>query len=128
MLHAHESHHRSRVIGVPKVNGAADRNGNHHLAENSSRSDADTDGAAAKVEDVVRELRQFAREQGFLTRADVADMASEGLFTAAQMDEIQSRLRLLEIEITEPPEVETETDSETKPTLQSSELVWKKMP
>jgi RNA polymerase primary sigma factor len=55
---------------------------------------------------LMRELLNLARDQGFLTREDVADAATEAELSPAQLDELLSRLRNLEIEITDAQEIE----------------------
>ena len=52
------------------------------------------------VEGLVRELVRLARDQGFLTRADIKDAAAEVELAPEHLPEIFSRLRSLEIERT----------------------------
>ena len=53
------------------------------------------------VESVVRDLVRLAREQGALTYTDISEAVLDTQITAKQLDEIHSRLRNLEIEITD---------------------------
>ncbi len=58
------------------------------------------------VESVVRDLIRLSREQGWLTYLDISEAVLDTQITARQLDEIHSRLRTLEIEITEQVEAD----------------------
>ena len=86
-------------------------NGKHRVAPSLPHASSDASNA------LVRELLNLARDQGFLTRADVADAATEAELSAPQLEELLNRLRSLDIEISDAPEteaasVEEEVDEE----------------
>ena len=105
MLNAHETHHRLRTNGHRPAGRAKVLNGHRRVPELAPAVGATRMGELREIEDVVRELGEFAKEQGHLTRADISDLAMQPPFTAEQMEEIHARLRALEIEIVEEAEV-----------------------
>ncbi len=61
---------------------------------------------AVTVESVVRDLIRLSREQGSLTYSDISEAVLDTQITVKQLDEIHSRLRNLEIEITDKEDVD----------------------
>ncbi len=105
MLNAHETHHRHHANGHHPAGRAKVLNGHRRAPELPAAAVAAArSGELREVEDAVRELSEFAKEQGHLTRADIADVSVQSPFSTEQMEEIHARLRALEIEIVEEAE------------------------
>ena len=62
--------------------------------------------AGLDLTEKVKELLRLAREQGHLTHDDVNDALHDDLVTAADLDQVLTKLRTLDIEIIDPAEVD----------------------
>jgi RNA polymerase primary sigma factor len=127
------------VKKAEKVGPAADRNGNsseargqqrrqagpHTSAEETSVAEAEkslgnvTTKTGLDLTEKVRDLLRLAREQGHLTYDDVNDALPDHMVTAADLDQVHSKLRAMEIDVIDPAELErgkqadAEDDEET---------------
>jgi len=90
-----------RPVHPPHVNGHL-----KHLAALELSHQMLLAPAPIEVEAKVRQLVRLAREQGFLTYADVSEAVADTQVSAAQLDEIHRRLSALEIELVEAAEVD----------------------
>jgi RNA polymerase primary sigma factor len=106
MPHNHAPNHRA-ANGHKRSPVAGDKANDKHPA---APSVAHTSSDASNV--LVRELLNLARDQGFLTRDDVVDAATEAELPPPQQEELFNRLRTLEIEITDAPEAEAASAEE----------------
>jgi RNA polymerase primary sigma factor len=106
MPHNHAPNHRA--ANGHKRSPAAGNKAKVKLV--TSPSVAQTSSDAPSI--LVRELLNLARDQGFLTRDDVADAATEAELSPPQQEELFNRLRTLEIEITDAPEAEAASAEE----------------
>ncbi len=109
--------------GAPKPRTASESESPHSRGKTAHASHAAEPAGASAVETVVtidsirshggvdltekvKELVRLAKEQGHLTYEDVNDALPDDLITAADLDQVLTKLRGLEIEIIDPAEVE----------------------
>src|SRR5258708_15381170 len=62
----------------------------------------------------VRDLLRLAREQGHLTYEDVNDALPDHMVTAADLDQVHSKLRAMEIDVIDPAELEQGKQSDAE--------------
>jgi len=101
--------HSADGAQLPVVSTAGDADANSHSVNGNGSAHPALEFTvlvtekpnAVTVESVVCELIRLSREQGSLTYSDISEVVADTQITVKQLDEIHSRLRNLEIEITD---------------------------
>jgi len=102
---------RGRPPRVPRSAASGQRSS---LAEAQQSLGSITSQAGLDLTQKVKDLLRLAKEQGYLTYDDLSDALPDEVATHADLDQVLSKLRLLDIEIVDAAEVEAGRPAEVE--------------
>ncbi|HET7625439.1 MAG TPA: RNA polymerase sigma factor RpoD [Verrucomicrobiae bacterium] len=104
---------------------AATHDSARHSANGNGNGNGHVNGSpdkAALIAEKIKELVRLAQEQGYLTYGDINDALPDSVIGAAELDEVYTQLRNLEIEIVDQAEVDRVKSAEPEEEDEKSRL------
>ena len=97
---------RRRPGRPPKASSAAQSLPETPLADANQSLGANQSRAGLDLTEKIKDLLRLAKEQGYLTHDDLNDALPADIATPADLDQVLSKLRALEIEVVDPADVD----------------------